>query len=96
MDNMGILVDITFLGLSMVDSREYLVLFVCSFVRLFVCSCHCAWRAIFARNRSVLFMPLRVAGYFRQKPFRLVSGTFLRADATPCTHNDCWWLAKVG
>jgi hypothetical protein len=40
--------------------------------------------------------PLRVAGYFCQKPFRQVSGTFLRAGASPCTRNGRWWIAKVG
>jgi hypothetical protein len=62
--------------------------------------CHCAWRAIFARNRSFYsFMPLRVAGYFRQKPFppkgHPVSGTFLRAGASPCTRNERRWFANA-
>jgi hypothetical protein len=34
-----------------------------------------------------------VAATFGQKPFRQVSGTFLRAGASPCTRNDCWWIA---
>jgi hypothetical protein len=33
--------------------------------------------------------------YVRQKPFRLVSGTFLRAGVTPCTRNECWWIAHA-
>jgi hypothetical protein len=61
---------------------------------------HATARGGLVSPETVPFMPLRVAGAFRQKPFRQVSGTFLRAGAsTPRGHptrNGCWWLANAG
>jgi hypothetical protein len=63
-----------------------------------LCSlCHCAWRALFARNRSVLFMPLRVAGVIRQKPFRALYATARGGRYSPetvlCSLCHCAWRA---
>jgi hypothetical protein len=53
--------------------------------------------ARFARNRSVLFMPLRVAAARNRSANtqRVPACTLLRAGAMPCTRNGCWWIANV-
>jgi hypothetical protein len=48
-----------------------------------------------AAVRGVRSIATARGGAFRQKPFRQVSGTFLRAGATPCTRNGGWWLPCV-